>query len=266
MKVAAIEAALGPPEQRRFVALGRKATLDAGEQKELERLVEAVAPGLMQAAKDSREGQARRLQERQEGAQGKPRRVLLEEGWAALPAGLLEDVFAGELRPVDLTYFSTVALTLSTGRIGDFAARSGSAYFADDGALVVRGGGRRLLEDWDVGATEPGERVISLRLSGTLDRLAAGGTRGRAGGRRGAFASRPEAGREGGVSGSRPLSGRGAASLCGRNWIGGRRPGWRRSNSTRLDVTLEERDGVGRRAVRDVRRQPPERPCCPLRR
>jgi hypothetical protein len=89
--------------QRRLVALARRGSeLDAGETKELTKIVEQAAPGLLKAAREAEEARARRVQEWREAAQGPARRALLPEGAAALPAGVLDDALARDvvrLRP-----------------------------------------------------------------------------------------------------------------------------------------------------------------------
>ena len=154
--------------QRQLVSLARK-SLDADGEKELRELVEEAAPGLLKRAREAKEAREARVRAFRESAQGKPKTLRLPEGAAALPAGVLDDVLAGELLPADLALFSLVALTLSTGRVSEYAAGAGNARFDEDGALVVRN--RGIVEDLDAGATSQAERVLGLRFDGTLKRL-----------------------------------------------------------------------------------------------
>ena len=60
-------------------------------------------------------------------------------------------------------------LTISSGQVSDYVAGSRGAWF-QDGTLVVRGL-QRLLEEWDAGATGPGDLVVGPRLEKSLGRL-----------------------------------------------------------------------------------------------
>ena len=170
LRSVAIEQRLDATAQRQLVALTRKPELDQGEMKVLRALVDTVDPGLVRRAEDAQAARRARVEEARARVQGKPRRVLLEEGWAALPSGVLDDVLGGELVPSDLTYLSLVVLTFSTGKISHYAAGSGGARFDGDVLMVTRRG-RGLVEDLDSGAVLQGPGQLSIGIDGTLKRL-----------------------------------------------------------------------------------------------
>lgn len=164
LKSAAVSERLEPNERRELILLARKGgERDTTEDKRLRALVEQAAPGLLARLQQAKDEQVRRVRERQADAQGEPKRVLLPEGAACLPAGVLDDLLEGRLHAVDLALLAVFALTFTTGRVSDYVAGAGSARFVDDGTLIVRDLGRGLLADW-------GE--LAPRFVGIFERLA----------------------------------------------------------------------------------------------
>ncbi len=168
LKVGAIEARLDPAQQKQLVDLARRAKLDAKGERALRRLVEVVAPGELKAAQDEREARETQLREFREAAERPPRRVLLPEGWAGVPAGVQDDLGARKLEPVDLAVLLEMCLTFSTGSVDPARAGRGDVRW-DGETLVVRNKGRSLVLDWGVVAQDFDRSLGRLVACGWLE-------------------------------------------------------------------------------------------------
>jgi hypothetical protein len=150
------------------------ASLDDGEQRELESLVERVV-GLGFFAK--RRGQeAARLSIEVLAAWAErpsPLRLLAPPGAAVLPAAVLDDLAAGRLHGLDAAVLAVVALTFAGRRI-DPRVEQDVAWTDDGATLIVRAGLHRLLPTWGE-PVAPGTDAVTYERQTITRRLVESG-------------------------------------------------------------------------------------------
>jgi hypothetical protein len=166
-------------ERNRLVDLATSPydALPAAEKAEFRRLVDKLVPGEVEAVKKEKAARVERLEQLRRQARRPPQKGRLEPGDARLPIGVLDDVYAGKLIPLDLAVLGVYLLTFSSGDLDQGQAASGLLRW-DGEWIVSRGtgahGGVQLLEQWD-GDVAPDLGVIAPKWRYILGRLAAAG-------------------------------------------------------------------------------------------